>query len=1037
MNNTEKRQNVLTNIYQNLFVNYFERDDNKDSKALRKTTKNARKTSDKQDILDKAQSSKNSDEISDDNNSKIDQNIENLFNITSSSNNETYSNITYESIDCSKVNLSQNKDCSLSSNVTSSDFDSNQRKILISEKLLQTKRIWYLPYLDKSKLQERLINKPIGNFIVTGSLKPNSSKNKLILYKSSDKSKISEYIIDVDSKLNFSLKEDSSLKFKSIIFLLEYYIINDNRSSKKLKLTLPNAISQANNFKRLNSLSLLEQDFWLNEFYNKNNQLENTILNKQISLTDYKISIPESKSNSSSLPQINHNKLKITKQHQKKAQSLDQLEIPANSKTKTLALKTSTIKKRTSRKSQRVFYDPRFNSYPSATVNFNYSNLFKFFKISKSKSVNTTGSYEQNDKNSKISNLVRNLIDESKANEIKKNYKESSDQSLTNLSGTLSNSKSLHNFDCLSINSCLSFIDMIDTNKNLIETYSTIPVVNPMRTKSKLENRKTNILALLSSQTNEYSEPFDLISTKKDFDKNVYDDSAYSSCYQSNLSSPQCNKVKVILTEEENVNDSLESSCSSSAQLSNSEYESVKDILINSEKDLFKSTITAFDILTERCSELMELFDSDITTDSKKTLDLKRKLSKYQKNTINLHDSSKKAQTNFLNRNLNFDFYMKSSSLLSSSMNTQTDKFNSIRNLIIKMSKNDKIIFGKNIQEFVNCTLNLKELNPFLLMSNTRQFMNGIKNYLLKNDTSNIELRILLDKERAKLDHGEIINIDCLIEDCLQSIILQPLKAKIYYLMVDWFISDNSMISLKHNMKFINDLTSTEIMNYLKLDENCLLDERVLRQLRNYYNRMQCEYAPFIKLKYVLFIINEIVQYDSGMCDFEILDPRKLLSLIAYALSKCRMYAIQIEIEYIWSLINKSLISNETVYYLMLMSCACQALVGLNVQSIDLTSYLMEVLYPNERGSELKRGFIPVRNGVKCKDLIQLIAAKFKIYNQNEYCLYIYDEFGEFVKVKDDERLYDMQMDKIKSGERFQLVYKQKNSNILLCSNLK
>lgn len=35
-------------------------------------------------------------------------------------------------------------------------------KILISEKLLLTKRIWYLPYLDKTNITNRLKNKPLG-----------------------------------------------------------------------------------------------------------------------------------------------------------------------------------------------------------------------------------------------------------------------------------------------------------------------------------------------------------------------------------------------------------------------------------------------------------------------------------------------------------------------------------------------------------------------------------------------------------------------------------------------------------------------------------------------------------------------------------------------------------------------------------------------------------------------------------------------------------------------------------------------------------
>lgn len=691
-------------------------------------------------------------------------------------------------------------------------------------------------------------------------------------------------------------------------------------------------------------------------------------------------------------------------------------------------------KKRSRRKFQRVFYDPRFNSYPSAKPY--YTNFLRLFKNSKKSSINASTPIDfGSDKSSKISNLINQLELAKKNQNHEITRTDSVLNSLTNLSGTISDSKSSHNFDTLSINSCLSFIDMIDSGKNLQETYSTIPNSLPTRSRTKIENRRTNILTLYSCQNNEYSEPFDLITSKLETKKSQDDDSAYSSCYQSNMSSPNANKVKVVSAEEE-INDSLESSSSSSAHFTNSEYESVKDMVINNEKDLFKSTITAFDILTERCSELMELFDSE-STESKKTLDLKRKLYKYQKT------KSQESQTidpnklsSFLRRNLSFDIYMKSSSLLTntlalSSSNFLNDKFNSIRNLIIKMSKNDKQIFGKNIQEFIKCTLSLKELNPFILMSNTRQFMNGIKNYLLKNDSSNLELTDLLEKERLKLDSNELLNVDCLIEDCLQSIILQPLKAKIYYLMVDWFISDSSMITVKHSMKFINDLSEREACKYLNFEEKFLPDERCLKQIRNYYNRMQCEYAPFIKLKYLLFIVDDLIQTVSVCADFDLVDCKKLFCILAYAFSKSRMYAIQIEVEYIWNLINKNLLSLETYFYLTLISCVCQSLMKVNLKKcFDYESFLTDVLY--ESGQELKKDSIPLKNGVKCKDLINLMCAKFKIFNQNEYGLYELQD-KQFLPVKDEEKVYELRLEKLKSNFKFNLVYKKKLSNIL-CS---
>ncbi|RNA13788.1 sprint [Brachionus plicatilis] len=886
-------------------------------------------------------------------------------------------------------------------------------KILISEKLLYTKRIWYLPFLDKANICICLKTKPLGNFIVSGSMEA----DELVLYKSSDKPKVIEHTIHSTDNLWFWLKDDSANKFKSLISLLEYYVIS-NPKSKKFKLTLPNAIDEANNFKILNSYSLLEQDFWQDNFYYRQFKDSSDRLKKS------EIDNRTEKKDAQTLLSLPQSLTSLDKT--KSLEIFEKSEVEAE----------PTVKKRSKRKFQRIFYDPRFNSYPSARPY--YSNILKFFKNPKKSSINASTPVDfGTEKLSKISNLINQIQLEKKRKNNEVTRTDSVLNSLTNLSGTLSNSKSSHNFDTLSINSCLSFMDMIDSSKNLIETYSTVPLPLPSRSKIKIENRRTNILTLYSSsQNNEYSEPFDLIESKREAKKCQDNDSAYSSCYQSNMSSPRTNKVKVVSTEEETINDSMESSCSSSAQLTNSEYESVRDVLISSEKDLFKSTITAFDILTERCSELMELFDAE-NSESKKTRELKRKFSKYQKTKCQVYQQiDPNRLSSFLKRNLSFDLYMKSSSLLSSSIslsssNILSDRFNSIRNLIVKMSQNEKIIFGKNIQEFIKCTLGLKELNPFLLMSNTRQFMNGIRNYLLKNDSSNSELRDLLEKEQENLGANELIHVDSLIEDCLQSIILQPLKAKIYYLMVDWFISDNSMISIKHGMKFIAELSCGQVCKYLDLEENGLPNEKCLKQVRNYYNRMQCEYAPFIKLKYMIFILDDLIQTVPEWTDFELLDARKLFCLLAYVFSKCRMYAIQIEIEYIWNLVNNNLLSCETFFYLTLVSCVCQSLVKVNVKKcLDYESYLAEVLH--ERGHKMNKGFVPLKNGVKCKNLVNLISAKFKVLNPSEYGLYVLQD-SEFIPVRDEEKVYEFRLDKIRSNLKFNLVYKRKMSNIL-CS---
>lgn len=147
----------------------------------------------------------------------------------------------------------------------------------IGERLLKTEKIWYLPSMNKGSIVERLRNKPLGNFILTGSYdlnsikclpcKENSSKNyfsiqsSLIVFKSSpsesttnsnnknrkrdedsqsttsSSSSVADYKnkqqlvtnhpIEIDELLCFYLKDYPNHRFKSILALLEHYLTHE------------------------------------------------------------------------------------------------------------------------------------------------------------------------------------------------------------------------------------------------------------------------------------------------------------------------------------------------------------------------------------------------------------------------------------------------------------------------------------------------------------------------------------------------------------------------------------------------------------------------------------------------------------------------------------------------------------------------------------------------------------------------------------------------------------------------------------------
>ena len=249
---------------------------------------------------------------------------------------------------------------------------------------------------------------------------------------------------------------------------------------------------------------------------------------------------------------------------------------------------------------------------------------------------------------------------------------------------------------------------------------------------------------------------------------------------------------------------------------------------------------------------------------SRQNLTLKEKICAYesmrtsQNKSTQCRNIERLRNSAFLERTLTFKSLIGSSTVHELS-NESFQHFDQIRSFILKLSQDTNELFGKSVTEFNHCVQNSKESNPNVIMSNTRQFMNGIKNYLVKNDDLHPELNYLIDNERAKLKSGECLNIDSLIEDCLQFIVLKPLKPTINYLLVDWLIGDGSIVALSKNIKKINSLDEIKCVEYLAMSK---LDHRpnlnALRVIRVYYNRMQAQYSPLVKLKYVLFIINEL-----------------------------------------------------------------------------------------------------------------------------------------------------------------------------------
>ncbi|KAG0724505.1 Protein sprint [Chionoecetes opilio] len=105
-----------------------------------------------------------------------------------------------------------------------------------------------------------------------------------------------------------------------------------------------------------------------------------------------------------------------------------------------------------------------------------------------------------------------------------------------------------------------------------------------------------------------------------------------------------------------------------------------------------------------------------------------------------------------------------------------------IRAYAVDLGNDTSTTFNQAVNYFITCTLESPEKDPAIVTRNVRQFMSGMKNYLLKAT--------------------EFLNLDAILEDVLVRLVLRPLWNHINKLFVDAYSANGSIQQLANNMKY-------------------------------------------------------------------------------------------------------------------------------------------------------------------------------------------------------------------------------------------
>ncbi|XP_048526431.1 protein sprint isoform X5 [Dendroctonus ponderosae] len=354
-----------------------------------------------------------------------------------------------------------------------------------------------------------------------------------------------------------------------------------------------------------------------------------------------------------------------------------------------------------------------------------------------------------------------------------------------------------------------------------------------------------------------------------------------------------------------------------------------------------------------------------------------------------------------------------------------------IRNYALELAQDKSTTFAQNVDNFIACTCESKETNPQVVMRNMRQFMSGMKNYLVKHGEKGFYKEI--ERERNKLKSTEFLNLDAILEGVMHKLVVRPLKAHLQKLFLDYYTKTGAIRLLADNIQYAASRPVGELAIKPKIT---LPSDSVLNKISQYIHRLQQADSPLEKLENLLaaiaIIFNSVKTGQlTGSGRSVQLGADDFLPIFVWVMVKTNFVAAEIEAEYMWGLLHPSLFSGEGGYYLTTLSSAVHVLKNFkksceenNKNHVENDSVL-KVVVPDELHGSILTKTVPARPQMTTKEVCKIIAHKARITNPQDYALYRLTD-GEETMLLDNECPQDF----MKDGKHTMLAYKRIDAKI-------
>ncbi|OZC04895.1 hypothetical protein X798_08135, partial [Onchocerca flexuosa] len=319
-----------------------------------------------------------------------------------------------------------------------------------------------------------------------------------------------------------------------------------------------------------------------------------------------------------------------------------------------------------------------------------------------------------------------------------------------------------------------------------------------------------------------------------------------------------------------------------------------------------------------------------------------------------------------------------------------------------------------------------------VVIRNVRQFLNGLKNYLVKHGEG--ELHDLIEKERARLNANEFLNIDAILEAVLHKIVLYPVKPHLYHLMIREYSKNGWLQALSENLTYVRTLSPEQ----LGFGVRCKFTPPTTQKMETIkicLRKMQHHYSPLKKLENLLRVIFLAIgkqqNCDNPNGDIENYDPvniesskiktlppaDELVRWLVYLLARTSTVGCEVEAWYMWELLPKQLLTTgDSSYYLITLFSAidvlkntesirklgqvddssvtedgsyCSSLGSVSPVLLSSSDAFVKVAVPDELDGSIRYHTFPGVPQMTAGKLCRVIAHQFGITNPEDHGLYL------------------------------------------------